>query len=154
MTVGSHHKYRGFINHFKYVFIYSNKREYRHMKNKKASSPFYHKKIFLTDNKCKALIFHVSLNTLFPQTSPFNIHLMSWIAIWIAISSKASGSDCLPEVVLKNCEPELLYILPELSYILPKLFNKCLNESCFPDCWKVSSMVPVFKNAGGRSTAK
>ena len=44
--------------------------------------------------------------------------------------SKASGPDCIPVVVLKNCEPEL-------SYILAELFNKCLKESCFPDCWKV-----------------
>ena len=62
-------------------------------------------------------------------------------------SSKASGLDCIPVVVLKNCEPEL-------SYILAKLFNMCLKESCFPDCWKVSSVVPVFKNVGERSTAK
>ena len=60
---------------------------------------------------------------------------------------KISGPDCIPVVVLKNCEPELFYILD-------KLFNKCLKESCFPDCWKVSSVVPVFKNAGERSTAK
>ena len=59
-------------------------------------------------------------------------------------SSKASG---IPVVVLKNCDPEL-------SYILAKLFNKCLKESCFPDCWKVSSVVPVFKNVGERSTTK
>ena len=50
-------------------------------------------------------------------------------------------------VVLKNCEPEI-------SYILAELFNICLNESCFPDCWKVSSVVPVFKNVGESSTAK
>ena len=62
-------------------------------------------------------------------------------------SSKASGPDCIPVVVLKKCKPEL-------SYILAKLFNKCLKESCFPDCWKVSSVVPVFKNVGERSTAK
>ena len=62
-------------------------------------------------------------------------------------SSKASGPDCSPVVVLKNCEPEL-------SYILAKLFNNCLKESCFPDCWKVSSVVPVFKNVAERSTAK
>ena len=61
--------------------------------------------------------------------------------------SKASGPDCIPVVVLKNCEPEL-------SYLLSKLFNKCLKESCFPDCWKVSSVVPVFKNFGQRVTAK
>ena len=50
-------------------------------------------------------------------------------------------------VVLKNGEPEL-------SYILAELFNMCLKESCFPDCWKVSLVVPVFKNVGEMSTAK
>ena len=38
--------------------------------------------------------------------------------------SKASGLDCIPVVVLKNCEPELCFILAEL-------FNKCPKESCF-----------------------
>ena len=61
--------------------------------------------------------------------------------------SKASGPDCIPVLVLKNCEPEL-------SYILAELFNKCLKESCFPDCWKVSSLVPVFKNVEERSAGK
>ena len=61
--------------------------------------------------------------------------------------SKASGPDCISVVVLKNFEPEL-------SYILAELFNKCIKKSCFPDCWKVSSVVPVFKNVGERSTAK
>ena len=41
--------------------------------------------------------------------------------------SKASGPDGIPVVVLKNYGPEL-------SYILAELFNKCLKESCFPDC--------------------
>ena len=50
-------------------------------------------------------------------------------------------------MVLKNYEAEL-------SYILVELFNMCLKESCFPDCWKVSLVVPVFKNLGKRSTAK
>ena len=35
-----------------------------------------------------------------------------------------------------------------------QLFNKCLKEFCFPDCWKVLLVVPVFKNVGERSTAK
>ena len=61
--------------------------------------------------------------------------------------SKASGPDGIPAVVLKNCEPEL-------SYILAELFNKCVKESCFQDCQKVSSVVPVFKNVGERSTVK
>ena len=30
----------------------------------------------------------------------------------------------------------------------------CLKEFCFPDCWKVTSVVPVFKNVEERSTAK
>ena len=61
--------------------------------------------------------------------------------------SNASGPDCFPVVVLKNWELEL-------SYILAKIFNKHLKESCFPDCWKVSSVVPVFKNLGEGSTSK
>ena len=51
--------------------------------------------------------------------------------------SKMSGLDCIPVVVLKNCEPEL-------SFILAELFNICLRESCL----KVSFLVPVFKNMG------
>ena len=61
--------------------------------------------------------------------------------------SKASGPDCIPVVVLKYCEPDF-------SYILAKLFNKCLKEPSFSDCWKVSLVGPVFTNAGERSTAK
>ena len=41
--------------------------------------------------------------------------------------SKASGPDCIPVLVLKNCEPELHYTLAEL-------FNKCLKEFCLPNC--------------------
>ena len=61
--------------------------------------------------------------------------------------SKVSGPNCIPVVVLKNCEPEL-------SYILAELFNLCQKESFFPYYWKVSSVVPVFKNVWERSTAK
>ena len=61
--------------------------------------------------------------------------------------SKASCPDCIPVVVLKNCEPEH-------SYVLAELFNKCLKESCVPDYWKVSLVVSVFKNVGERSVAK
>ena len=60
---------------------------------------------------------------------------------WLTLNELSNASG------LKNCEPEL-------SYILAELFNNCLKESCFPDCWKVSSVVPVFKNVGERSTAK
>ena len=50
-------------------------------------------------------------------------------------------------MVLTNSEAEL-------SYILAELFNKCLKVSVFPDCWKVSAVVPVFKNVRERSTVK
>ena len=49
-------------------------------------------------------------------------------------------------MVLKNRESEL-------SYILVELFNKCLKEFCFPDCWKVL-VVPVFKNVREIATVK
>ena len=61
--------------------------------------------------------------------------------------SKGSGPDCIPVVVLKNYEPKL-------SYVLAELFDKCLKESCFPDCSKVSLVVLVFKNMEEKSTAK
>ena len=61
--------------------------------------------------------------------------------------SKASGPDCILVVVVKNSGPEP-------SYILAECFKKCLKESCFPDCWKASSLVPISKNIGKRSTVK
>ena len=54
---------------------------------------------------------------------------------------KAPGPDSIPMVVLKNYEPDL-------SYILAEIFNKCLEGSCFPDYWKVSSMVLYLRTSG------
>ena len=62
-------------------------------------------------------------------------------------SSKTSDPGCIPPVLLKNCEPEL-------SYILAELCNMCLKEPCFPDCWKVLLVFLVFKNVGERSAVK
>ena len=90
---------------------------------------------------------------IFPSRTNLKLHNISVTpkmvrkAVMNLDLSKASGPDCIPVVALKNCEQEL-------SYILAELFNKCFKESCFPDCWKVSSVVPVFKNVGRRSTAK
>ena len=61
--------------------------------------------------------------------------------------SQTSCPDCILVVVLKNCEPEL-------SYILAELFNNCLKESYFPDCWKISLVVLAFKNVGERSSLR
>ena len=60
---------------------------------------------------------------------------------------QVSGLDCIPVMVPKNCEPEL-------SYIIGELCTKCLKESCFTDCWKVSLVVHMFKNVREKSTAK
>ena len=51
--------------------------------------------------------------------------------------SKASGPDCIPVVVLKNCKLEL-------SSILAELLNKCLKGSYFPDCWEGFICGPCF----------
>ena len=59
--------------------------------------------------------------------------------------SKASSPHCIPVVVLKNCEPEL-------SFILAEFLSMCLKKSS--DCWKVLLVVPVFMNVGERCTAK
>ena len=63
-------------------------------------------------------------------------------------TSKVSGPDCIPVVLLKKSELELF------SYILTEHFNMFLKESCFADCWKVSSVVPVLKNVVERSIVK
>ena len=46
-----------------------------------------------------------------------------------------------------NCELQL-------SYVLAELFSIFLKESCFLDCWKILSVVPLFNNVGERSTDK
>ena len=88
---------------------------------------------------------------VFPSRTNLKLHIISvtpkMVKKVITNLDLSSGPDCISVVVLKNCEPKL-------SYILAELFNKCLKESCFSDCWKVSSVVPVFKNVGERSTAK
>ena len=60
---------------------------------------------------------------------------------------KASNPDGVPVVVLKNFDPEL-------SCILAELYNMCLKESCFSVCWKLVSVVLIFKNVVERSTVK
>ena len=62
-------------------------------------------------------------------------------------SSKVAGPDCIPVVLVRNYEPKL-------SYMLAELLNKFRKQSCFPDSWKLSSLVPVYKNVGERSIAK
>ena len=67
----------------------------------------------------------------FPSRTNLKLHNIS------VMKFLTPGPDCIPVVVLKNFEPEL-------SYILAEFFNICLKETCFPDYWKVTSVVPVF----------
>ena len=134
-------------------------------KGKSAIPPLFNGPEVLSSASDKAKLFteNFSLNSnlddsgvslpVFPSRTNLKLHNISITpkmvrkVVMNLDLSKASGPDCIPVVVLKNCEPEL-------SYILAELFNKCLKESCFPDCWKASSVVLVFKNVGERSTAK
>ena len=61
--------------------------------------------------------------------------------------SKSCGPDCIPLLVLKNCEPEL-------SYILAELFSKCLKKSCFQVVGRFHWWCLYFRMLGERSTAK
>ena len=69
---------------------------------------------------------------VFPSRTNLKLHNISIIpkmvkkVITKLDLSKASGPDCIPVVVLKNCEPKL-------SYILAELFHMYLKEACFPD---------------------
>ena len=73
-----------------------------------------------------------SLYLFFPSRTNLKVHNISVTpkmvekVIMNLDLSMGSGPDCIPAVVLKNCEPEL-------SYILAELFNKYRKESCSPD---------------------
>ena len=74
----------------------------------------------------------VSLPVL-PSRSNLKLHNISATASMVKKvimdlhSSKASCTDYIPVVVLKNCEPKL-------SYIPADILNMCLKECCFRDC--------------------
>ena len=134
-------------------------------KRKSAIPPLFNDPVVLFSASDKAKLFaeNFSMNSnlddsgislpVFPSRTNLKLHNISVTpkmvrkVVMNLDLSKASGPDCIPVVVLQNCEPEL-------SYIFAELFNKCLKESCFPNCWKVSLVVPVFKNVGERSLAK
>ena len=134
-------------------------------KGKSAMPPLFNGPEVLSSASDKAKLFAKSFSNnsncddsgiplrVFPSKTNLKLHNISITpkmvkkVITNLDSSKVSGPDCIPVVALKNCEPEL-------SYILAELFNKCLKESCFPACWKVLLVVPVVKNVGERPTAK
>ena len=66
---------------------------------------------------------NLSLSVLYQNKALCNFH------------KKGQRSES-PTVFLSRLEPDM-----------------CLKESCFLDCWKVSSVSPVFKNVGERAAA-
>ena len=53
-------------------------------------------------------------------------------------TSKAWGPDNIGNLVLKN--------LPALSKFLLILFKAAISKGCFPSFWKLSEVIPVFKD--------
>ena len=88
---------------------------------------------------------------VFPSRTNLKLHNISITSKMVkkVITNLDSSKvpNCIPAVILKYCEPEL-------SYIQVELFNIYLKDSFFADCWKVSPVVPIFKNVGERSTTK
>ena len=129
-------------------------------KSKSAIPPFFNGPELLSSASYKAKLFATNFSKtlnlddsgislpVFPSTDSWKKKKKIVEKVKTNLDSpKASGPDCIQVVFLKNCQPEL-------SYLLAKFFNMCLKEFCFPDCWKVSSVVPMFKNIGKRSTDK
>ena len=88
---------------------------------------------------------------VFPSRTNLKLHNISITSKMVkkVITNLDSSKvpNCIPAVILKYCEPEL-------SYIQVEHFNIYLKDSFFADCWKVSPVVPIFKNVGERSTTK
>jgi Reverse transcriptase (RNA-dependent DNA polymerase) len=60
--------------------------------------------------------------------------------------NKGPGPDQIPPILLKNCADTLAH---PLHYI----FNKSLSEGKFPDSWKKSYLIPIYKSGGRTSIA-
>ena len=85
-------------------------------------------KLFAKNFSKNSNLHHLGISLLvFPSRTILKLHNISVTpkmvkkVITKLDSSKASDPDCILVMVLKNCEPEL-------SYILAELFNMCLKE--------------------------
>ena len=71
---------------------------------------------------------------VFPSRTNLKLHIISLTTMMFKKvttnldSSKASGPDFIPVAVLKNCEPELLFILVEIFNVSERiLFSRLLE---------------------------
>ena len=89
----------------------------------------------------------ISLPAFSYLESIWNIHVTPKLFINLDNLSKSSGLDCIPLGVFEE--------LWAWTFIhISELFIMCLKEFCFPESWKVSSVIPLFKNAEERFTPK
>ena len=119
-------------------------------KNKYAIPPLFISPEVLQNCSLKTFVITLILMTqvleVFCSRSNLKLHIsitpkMVKKVITNPDSLNTSGPDCISLVLLKNCQPEL-------SYILAEIFNVCLKESCFPDCWKVSLVALYLRMLG------
>ena len=109
-----------------------------HFVNKSTTPPLFKglEVLLFASDKAKVLAENFSRNSnlddsvisllIFPCRTNLKLHNISVTPKMVKVTknldlSRASGLDCVPVVVLKNCEPEL-------SYILVELFHNCLKE--------------------------
>ena len=128
---------------------------------------FWRKHLFYNGFPSIGRFWYVSVSIDFPSNSkgdaPFHrtvydYSLADWNGLGEIFYEKISLNSVFLLLVLSSVSGSTLQFFwkcePKLSYILTELFNMYLKESCFPHCWKVSSVVPVFKKVGKRPIAK
>lgn len=54
-------------------------------------------------------------------------------------ASKSAGPDGIPNEMLKNC-------CSSLALPLQNLFQRSFNSGCFPNLWKFSNLIPIYKS--------
>ena len=85
------------------------------------------------------------------DSTPFSFIRVSETSVHSAIcqldSSKASGPDLIPVVLLKAC-------CDSLCYPLSMIFRKSLDTGIFPTKWKHASVTPIYKKKGDRHSVQ
>ena len=91
---------------------------------------------------------HVNLNAIFPQTSPLNVWLMSWIAIW----SRHHLNNCKWYVYCRwNCIRGIIYtefnkgVNLHLKRLL-RILSGILMQTVLKTSWKTTLIQNVLKS--------
>ena len=86
----------------------------------------------LDDQDFQALFYPTSTITM----SPITFSTRKIVKVLQLNTSKSSGPDGIPAIVLKSCAPEL-------ALVLNKLFQLSYNLGVFPSSWKLSHVFPI-----------